>query len=597
MSTSELAVGAAQRERVFPEGPNDTSVPGVGAGGSTAIIVCHGMGQQLPFETLEGVGRLLRTGLAEAGVAVEAQTARHVVMGSEPMPRVELTLRQAGEAQPRTVHLYEAYWAPLTEGQVTLRDTVAFLWAAGSGGLRSFLSPRVFDRWMFGKPRDLTNQGLASSGTAKLLFTLARAALGVTALLLFVLLLVLASGALSGWQGILLPAVGIGLGVTALLALGTILAANPTTRNLLFAVAVFGALVAIDGLIAGSAAGSVLYHWTGWTRSIRLAVLSCDLLVLLLLAGGLAGLGIGGPTSRRKRLRAQGQPATLMPAERTAFRNCMWGALLTLCVMAGVMLWHGADPEAGRRFWEGKFAWNLVDQDPTAGSLVLRVWLVGGLWAVLGLASRKVRDLLVQFPGDVAAYVSSHQVNRFYELRRQIKETGRKVFNSVYGAVGEDAQSFRYDRVLVVAHSLGSVVAYDALNGVLAYDDTLNGRLQAVERTRLFLTFGSPLDKTAFLFRSQASAQSVDREALASGMQPLIMDERYRRDGMWVNVYSPDDWISGCLEFYDNPDWAEKDPRRVQNRVDPEACTPGLAHNEYWENGLLREILRDAVLK
>ena len=35
----------------------------------------------------------------------------------------------------RAVHIYEAYWAPLTEGQVTLRDVILFLFHAGFDGL------------------------------------------------------------------------------------------------------------------------------------------------------------------------------------------------------------------------------------------------------------------------------------------------------------------------------------------------------------------------------------------------------------------------------------------------------------------------------
>jgi hypothetical protein len=73
----------------------------------------------------------------------------------------------------------------------------------------------------------------------------------------------------------------------------------------------------------------------------------------------------------------------------------------------------------------------------------------------------------------------------------------------------------------LVGRSLGSVVAYDTLNGLLNED------VSRSTRTQLLLTFGSPLDKTAFLFRAQSEFSDV-REALAAATQPLIVDYALR---------------------------------------------------------------------
>ena len=60
-----------------------------------------------------------------------------------------------------------------------------------------------------------------------------------------------------------------------------------------------------------------------------------------------------------------------------------------------------------------------------------------------------------------------------------------------------------------------------------------------------------------------------------------------------VNIYSPWDIISGSLEYFDLP--GSKDPRRVDNLRDREATTLLMAHVEYWENGLLPEVLSKAL--
>ena len=93
-----------------------------------AVFVAHGMGQQIPFQTLDAVAQGLRRAdkrrreQTKQPAATRAPVIRTVTLGDERLQRVELTLlTNDGE---REVHIYEAYWAPLTEGQVKLRDVM-----------------------------------------------------------------------------------------------------------------------------------------------------------------------------------------------------------------------------------------------------------------------------------------------------------------------------------------------------------------------------------------------------------------------------------------------------------------------------------------
>jgi pimeloyl-ACP methyl ester carboxylesterase len=162
--------------------------------------------------------------------------------------------------------------------------------------------------------------------------------------------------------------------------------------------------------------------------------------------------------------------------------------------------------------------------------------------------------------------------------------------------IGPEGEAAPYEKVVVVGHSLGSVIAYDALNRLILEDIDSNGGLHVAERTALFLTFGSPLDKTAFIFGAQGHDTTEAREALAAAVQPLIQAYRYR-PGKWINIYSPWDIISGSLDLYDLPTTAPavKDPKAVCNQSDPDATTLLMAHTEYWTNELLVQTLYDAL--
>ena len=72
-----------------------------------------------------------------------------------------------------------------------------------------------------------------------------------------------------------------------------------------------------------------------------------------------------------------------------------------------------------------------------------------------------MRWFLIQYVGDVAAYVQPQVVDRFYELRKEIKKCVWTTANAVY-------REEEYRDIIVVGHSLGSVVAYDVLNHRLA---------------------------------------------------------------------------------------------------------------------------------
>ena len=465
--------------------------------GPVAIVVAHGMGQQIPFQTLDDVAEGLRAQDRQHRQGPQPRpVARTVELGGERMSRLELKLL-AGDRE-RDVHIYESYWAPMTEGRVTLRDVMGLLLRGGLGGLR--LARRPFPRWMFGEFLEFRTP------------------------LLTVLWLLLALSV-----------------VIALVILNTVIVVVAAAKVPLRDVSPwltevrFGDITTVFNLhVSAMAPFVLLMMWWGMTRRRLPGWLSLGAFAIAVLS------------------------------------------TLAAAVTSALVAWHHTRGASAGSFFERLGAERLLDLFPA--------WFSNVSWVLVVAAAVLVRWFLIQFVGDVAAYVQPQVVDRFDELRKEIKHRVWATARAVYCAK-------EYDDIVLVGHSLGSVVIYDALNRLLI-DHSIDpaGAPEVVGRTRLLVTFGSPLDKTAFIFGAQGMGTEA-REALAASLQPLITDEKVRP--RWVNIYSPWDIISGALDYYDRPDRLNRNT--VENVVDPDATTLLAAHVEYWRNPLLFRTILQAL--
>ena len=503
------------RTAVPPSSATASQQIGLAGPKKLAVLVVHGMGQQIQFETMDAVAEGLTryVALDKKGRVEEIRTAT-VRLGEEKLQRIEMDVPKPGQNSTVEVHIYEGYWAPVTQGKVTIRDVLAFFLRAGINGTRNAFAH--FHRWIFGRTVSF------------------------------------------GWRP--WPAIWL---VTALLFVLSLVAVNFIV-TVLFADRVVGRM-------SGSGSGSAFSEdtFTALTTLVAVWVIATAVLGAVLYLVHLAKPRLASNVDDKK-----------LNALRIA-----WDGILTV---VGWLLWI---PLA---LWiPATIALGLVLFGAVIGALNVDAYgreffkeHSVEIWAALLIVSWFVRQLLVQYPGDVAAYIASHTLDAFDEIRSEIKTRIGKVAKAIYG-------SNEYHGVVWVGHSLGSVVAYDALNALIT-DDELAGRTQGVvERTNLLLTFGSPLDKTAFIFASQWGNTTETREAVSASFQPLILDYARFRRIRWVNIYSRCDVISGHLRFYDVPeDEAKPDERLpVANKKDLAASTPLLAHVEYWNNRLLfREI-------
>jgi hypothetical protein len=424
--------------------------------GPVAVLVCHGMGQQVKYETISSIADAILREAKAAGGGVSPVEVHLSQENGQFLARAEIGWVDK-DGEKHDAHVYEAYWAPVTEGRVTYWETVKFLLQAAGNGLR-YSRPFIassFDRWMFGGRKTMRIGGLT-----------------FIALICVLLFLVFQLGI-------------IGYVFLELAQQYKSLLTQP---------------------LPTVAANGFLHAWFKWL-------------------------------------------APLFPGHE--------------------ILLHG---HLDRAWWSA------------FGYLVL--------WFTLIAEAFAARYFIIEYVGDVTAYISPYKDSKFDEIRRRIQQIGLDVGKAIYG-FGPGASSVpHYRKVVLAGHSLGSVLAYDTLNALLNQDNVSapeNSR-HVGRRTRALITLGSPLDKTAFIFRMQArNEQDWIREQLAASVQPLIVSyELYRPSSFeWVNIWSRMDIISGALDYYDDPAVNPTNPRHVQNMIDPDARTPLLAHLQYWTNKLL----------
>lgn len=156
-------------------------------------------------------------------------------------------------------------------------------------------------------------------------------------------------------------------------------------------------------------------------------------------------------------------------------------------------------------------------------------------------------------------------------------------------------KAVRFERVVWVAHSLGTVVSYNVLSDLFTRAEAImqgddDEQKRGVDRfrgsLRRFVTLGSPLDKAAFLFPKEAIKPwplENRRRLLYNGETIEGTDEHE----WWINFYHYLDPVSGALSNEDI--CGPTPPKNVHIGV---FRLPGVAHVDYWkDNRVLRFIL------
>lgn len=126
--------------------------------------------------------------------------------------------------------------------------------------------------------------------------------------------------------------------------------------------------------------------------------------------------------------------------------------------------------------------------------------LLGGA-LLIRLAVSLAKGFFVNRLGDIQIYTTADNNSAHYDLRNRILDTVRAAIARVL--LIEEGGAPYYERVYVVAHSLGSTIAMDALIQIHQEVEAGNVRPEAWERIKAFITLGTALEKTRFFFSAR----------------------------------------------------------------------------------------------
>ncbi|MBC7902694.1 MAG: hypothetical protein H7Y27_04700 [Gemmatimonadaceae bacterium] len=285
--------------------------------------------------------------------------------------------------------------------------------------------------------------------------------------------------------------------------------------------------------------------------------------------------------------------------------------------------------------WKYEFALNFISKTAILVNALTRaiLYLLGFVPIIGKVAQEFLRKYFDSFfyslsnlLGDIVIYNVTDEKSRFFSVRKQILDGATTALQSLLEKT--ENNELAYPKVVVAGHSLGSQIAYDAINrinllansGKMKYyledgnfnpskrlknlPQKLSGQLQG------FLTFGSPLDKIAFFLRQQVPKcnyiwqQVIDsyhcfkqgtwtepfarhQRLESSSIKPILEDVK------WINYYDQQDIVSGRLDYFKNLENVDcQFKTRSQFCADPAS----FKHSHYWFCGdFYEDIIRNML--
>lgn len=135
----------------------------------------------------------------------------------------------------------------------------------------------------------------------------------------------------------------------------------------------------------------------------------------------------------------------------------------------------------------GALAGWIIGLDPGADEPGTWIGAIAGALVTAALAAF-ISGFLVRYFGDVARYVKAKPEN--VARRQEIRENGVQLLETLMGVQPDGSVvASKYDRIIVVSHSLGTVVAYDILTHVFARVNRISkkGAQEPAQQERLAL--------------------------------------------------------------------------------------------------------------
>lgn len=251
-----------------------------------------------------------------------------------------------------------------------------------------------------------------------------------------------------------------------------------------------------------------------------------------------------------------------------------------------------------------KAALDFLTSQPIVAGVLSRLGLAespnlklvaGAVVSILGFLGigKAVNDYL----GDVLAWATYEETDAKNRARNAVLEEAQ----SVLGHVLADPSC---QRVVLVAHSLGTTIAHDALLAMTRRNTAKDPqkRMSAVfdlAKIEHFVTLGSPIDKIEYFFESFVS-QSHRYKRVVEDLRgdigtPPFTDNR-RPHIHWINFWDAGDPISGALQ---SPASATQFENRVDN-IEVASLSfpdPAASHSAYFDHRFVIATLVETIFE
>lgn len=166
-----------------------------------------------------------------------------------------------------------------------------------------------------------------------------------------------------------------------------------------------------------------------------------------------------------------------------------------------------------------------------------------------------IEEILDTFAGDVTNYMASLGNPQLLAGREELQQAAQEIHQRFYAAVAA-AENDGCSELQILAHSLGTVIAYHALTGLVlepAAESSGGQTVQLASRLTRFYTIGSPLEKIRFFWPGTIREELLDRFMISDnrvvsnpGTAPVA--PRFH----WDNFHHAFDLVSGRLKRFEH---------------------------------------------
>ena len=535
-----------------------------------AILVIHGMGAQKPYETLDQFARGVCDVLPEQ---TQTTYSRQILFRDHPedpthqqkawtqaivrlsrSPNCVQTPEPYSHSGPELVDLIEYYWAPIINGRVKVLQSLRFL-------ILSALSPFKYLRANMLVIDEISNQKGAAAARLTRQEGFSNSRIGQIS---FILLREVARACL-----VFFPMILLLVGIYGLMA-------QPL----------------LSALSGGYKSDWLSYFWAGPKPSAYGIVRLIATLLRWLL------LGMCFKYLWEDYSHPEPAPSNMKPLIIWSWMIRGLALFLLVLPLLFSMLVHLINPQS--IMFESRccsvHAFRIfVHEYIAAAPPDLHLMHLAG-YAGLALLLYFLNLFLTTAIGGLAVYLGSDELNVNFEARSQILSECSQTVSELLGPFRdlspEGTQKLSYDRILIAAHSLGSVIAYDVLNDLIAKHLDRGERdistTLPLDRVAGLFTFGCPLNKVYYFFRTRTEQKTTVLNQILYALHSFrvrtpmpsgsaLISAPFSKDFRWLNAWCRRDVISGRMVFY----------QADQNRVISQGFEPATAHIGYWKNPLL----------